>query len=34
MRIPSIAMLYKKAKKVNEFQGSSLLSPVHETAGN
>jgi len=37
MRIPSIAMLYKKAKKVNEFQGNSLLSPAHgrtETGAN
>jgi len=26
-------MLYEKAKKVNEFQGSSLLSPAHGRAG-
>ena len=33
MRIPSITMLYEKAKKVNEFQGSSLLSPAHGLGG-
>jgi len=33
MRIPSIIMLYEKAKKVNEFQGSSLVSPAHGCGG-
>jgi len=33
MRIPSIIMLYEKAKKVNEFHGSSYLSPAHGRAG-
>ena len=28
MRIPSIIMLYEKTKKVNELQGSSLVSPA------
>ena len=33
MRIPSIIMLYEKAKKVNEFQGSSFVSPAHGCGG-
>jgi len=33
MRIPSIIMLYEKAKKVKEFQGSSFVSPAHGSGG-
>ena len=29
----SYAMLYEKLKKVNDFQGSSLLSPAHGRVG-
>jgi hypothetical protein len=33
MRIPSIIILYEKAKKVNEFQGSFFVSPAHGCGG-
>jgi hypothetical protein len=33
MRIPSIIMLYENAEKVNDFQGSSFVSPAHGCGG-
>ena len=33
MRTPSIIMLYKNTKKVNDFQGSSFVSPAHGCGG-
>ena len=33
MRIPSITMLCEKAKRVNEFQGGSLLLLAHGRVG-